>query len=576
MREKLAVGAQQLMEVADLSYLQAADLVAADERSCHDGVVNVHTDSDLSSVCVAELVPRTRFTVCDVCELRGGLRRALVIYEGDNAPLGWVTARTPDGIPLMHIYARPLYEVSSKKPLKLRTKCEQTSEYLRLLPLGTRLHLTETRRTTGGAQRVCVVVIGEGSETGWVTSRHPNGRRTLREVAHSYGEPNPQPRPPSQATVSRDALDKYKAMSDGALDTAAQEFLAQQMKEDFITANDIEVERVRILGNASKYEGRVEKLSRSFLDGGQKPLNVVLAELVRDQNITPLEFMKQAAANSGTASHKAKVSKMDFRMYLRVLLGAKDMLSTSQAANDIDALFPQMDADDSGEVDVKEIKDAFADLEVALAKHDALVQAESEYIAVHQRKAARVGEVHAITRKAENAVTEHEAALKKRSSFATALGQALTRMGIPVSEVAANWECNAAVDKSEFRRNCEGLGFHHQGAEMDRTFDTMRKWVDVKEDAIRGAELEAALKRLQTEASGARKAMRSCNIEVIETTKTVRPAQVEYKKQLEIWEAEDVLEAERLKGEAGAREKKHKEDSRRAESTRRKTTSVAW
>ena len=87
---------------------------------------------------------------------------------------------------------------------------------------------------------------------------------------------------------------------------------------------------------------------------------------------------------------------------------------------------------------------------------------------------------------------------------------------------------------------------------------------------------EAALKRLQTEASGARKAMRSCNIEVIETTKTVRPAQVEYKKQLEIWEAEDVLEAERLKGEAGAREKKHKEDSRRAESTRRKTTSVAW
>lgn len=579
LREKLAVEAQQVMEVADVSYLQAADLVAADERSCHDGVVNVHAENDLSSVCVAELIPRTRFTVCETCQLGEHGRRALIIYEGDSAPLGWVTAKTPDGIPLMHIYARPLYEVSSKKPLKMRRGFEQTSKYVRQLSMGQRLHVTESRRTTDGAQRVCAVVIGEGSETGWLTARMPNGRRMLREVAHSYGEPNPRPLPPSQTqnSVKGNPLDKYKSMSDDALDTAGKEFLGQQMKEDFIPAAQIEAERRRILADATKYEGRIEKLSRSVIDGhgGQKPLNVVLGELIRDQNISPMDFMKSAAANSSSASFKAKVSKMDFRMYLRVLLGHKDMLSDADGAKEIDALFPKMDTDDSGEVDVKEIKEAFAELESAIEKHEANVQAEYNHIAVHHSKAEQVEEVYAITHKAELAVSDFEAALKKRGCLQTSLGQKLTKGGVPMADVAASWESNGPVDKTEFRRNCEGMGFH-PGPESDRLFDGMRRHVGAREDTIGGADLEQALKWLQTEASAARKNMRNCNIDVIETTKLVKPTQLEYKRLLEEWKQDDLDEAERLRKDAKSRAKHHTEDMKRAKLTREKTTSLAW
>ena len=88
--------------------------------------------------------------------------------------------------------------------------------------------------------------------------------------------------------------------------------------------------------------------------------------------------------------------------------------------------------------------------------------------------------------------------------------------------------------------------------------------------------MEQALKWLQTEASAARKNMRNCNIDVIETTKLVKPTQLEYKRLLEEWKQDDLDEAERLRKDAKSRAKHHTEDMKRAKLTREKTTSLAW
>lgn len=124
-RAQLAVGSQHLMEVADVSYLHTADLVATDGRSCCNGSIMVHESASLDSTLVAQLTAHTRLHVVDSCWLDDHTKRALIVVEGDDEPLGWATAITSDGIPLIYLFARPLYEVA-KQPLKYLSRCATT------------------------------------------------------------------------------------------------------------------------------------------------------------------------------------------------------------------------------------------------------------------------------------------------------------------------------------------------------------------------------------------------------------------------------------------------------------------
>ena len=129
----------------------------------------------------------------------------------------------------------PLFEVASKRPLKLRARFEQTSPLVRLLHNGTQLHLTETRRTNDGAQRVRVFVIGEEELEGWLTAKMPDGRRTLREAAR------PLLQPPSEVELlsSTEASSEFIPSSDFEGD-AAEQALTEQATSTVVEADQTE------------------------------------------------------------------------------------------------------------------------------------------------------------------------------------------------------------------------------------------------------------------------------------------------------------------------------------------------
>ena len=229
MRAQLAVGSQHLMEVADVSYLHAADLVATDDRSCCNGSIMVHESASLDSTLVAQLTAHTRLHVVDTCSLDDHTKRALIVVEGGDEPLGWATAITSDGIPLIYLFARPLYEVA-KQPLKVRYNFEQTSKFRRQLAVGTRFHVIEMRKTSDGAQRVCVVVLGEDEPAGWVTSIKLDGKRTLKEVTGLDGGSSPRlsPRSFTRQGSFRSDEPRYAHMSNESLERASREFISQR------------------------------------------------------------------------------------------------------------------------------------------------------------------------------------------------------------------------------------------------------------------------------------------------------------------------------------------------------------
>ena len=129
----------------------------------------------------------------------------------------------------------PLFEVASKRPLKLRARFEQTSPLVRLLHNGTQLHLTETRRTNDGAQRVRVFVIGEEELEGWLTAKMPDGRRTLREAAR------PLLQPPSEVELlsSTEPSSEFIPSSDFEGD-AAEQALTEQATSTVVEADQTE------------------------------------------------------------------------------------------------------------------------------------------------------------------------------------------------------------------------------------------------------------------------------------------------------------------------------------------------
>ena len=174
------LGTKRLMEVAHLP---------------RGGTLSVSADCEIESDIVAQLNACQLLKVLGMRELDDGTKRALIVLVGPKAdstsPLGWVTSTTADGEPLIHVHARPSYVVVSR-PLKVRRSYEETSTFVAKLPVGARLHVVETRRTSFGKQRWCVVVHGDEESTGWVTAQMASGSRLVREMmASELSEPIP-------------------------------------------------------------------------------------------------------------------------------------------------------------------------------------------------------------------------------------------------------------------------------------------------------------------------------------------------------------------------------------------------
>ena len=156
-RSRLWLAAQQRMEVAGVAVV------------VHDGLDPATSEE------IETLKPFTKLCVLAVREQSDGSKRACVVREGGTHPLGWLTSTSADGVPFIYRYARPLYETAC--PVKVRKHFDATSKFVTQLPMGTRLHVTETRRAADGTVRVAVAVVGREDALGWMTAKRRDGTK---------------------------------------------------------------------------------------------------------------------------------------------------------------------------------------------------------------------------------------------------------------------------------------------------------------------------------------------------------------------------------------------------------------
>ena len=153
-----------------------------------DYTVAVTKTSHMQSGIVKRLQPGTKIHLLSTCVLNDGTRRACVALQGSISALGWVSARNESGAPLFHRYARPLYEVVSPSPLKLRRLQDKNSQFVAQIAEGTRLHIAEIKKTADGDTRASVVVLGHSRipderPAGWITvMKSSNPVATIREL----------------------------------------------------------------------------------------------------------------------------------------------------------------------------------------------------------------------------------------------------------------------------------------------------------------------------------------------------------------------------------------------------------
>ena len=191
----LWLGAQPLMEFIPAQAHQFSDELG--------GVQRVQSECELDSPAVPgePLLVSARFYVLETRSLPNGIKRARIVLKGQNAPFGWLT-KSQDGRQMIRsVHARPLYQVV--KTAIVRRRFELTSEEVGMLLVGTRVHVVDTRRTTEGSLRVCVVLIGQENIHGWLTARKPH-RDTVMIRALSDAELDPDA--PGSPGVSRLSL----------------------------------------------------------------------------------------------------------------------------------------------------------------------------------------------------------------------------------------------------------------------------------------------------------------------------------------------------------------------------------
>ena len=153
---------------------------------------------------IALLPPGTLMKAVSTCLLPDGTRRMCVALNDHTiGSFGCVTTRREDGAPLIHRYARPVYEVT-KAPLKVRKSFDLSSKFVKQLGVGTRLHLVNIKHAADGVARACVVVlnsphISNERPFGWITVRKSRGAGPM---ITEVDEPRKNRSAPSSSTTA--------------------------------------------------------------------------------------------------------------------------------------------------------------------------------------------------------------------------------------------------------------------------------------------------------------------------------------------------------------------------------------
>lgn len=160
-----------------------------------------------------DLTKGTRVHVLETRTMPDGAHRACIAPEGSEAPHGWVTSVTKDGIEnIREVQASGGSSGSSKevastsafggrlpiparivalKPPLVRAAAETTSEKKGELPCGSSVIFLEMRAQPDGSKRACIALEGADQPHGWLTAVTKDGVENLRLVIHEVSATKP-------------------------------------------------------------------------------------------------------------------------------------------------------------------------------------------------------------------------------------------------------------------------------------------------------------------------------------------------------------------------------------------------
>lgn len=462
---------QPLMEVAE---------PAGAVRSTYS--LGVHKTSDLESDVVTQLRPYERMRVISTRTLPDGTERACIMLESTGKLLGWLTAATPDGTSLIHIYARPLYEVTSAT--KVREKMELTSKFVTQLPAGTKVHVVESRKMRDGSLRVCVTRLGHQIQyvpLGWVTARRVNEgvetTRTLRQVnaspivaaipirAHAspaFVGQHQKPKPARPFTTGLDAEKRRPRRSTTDSATAAGD-------------DDPQVSRTP-RGTLSEEFGAVTGCSASERSSASSgPLGSASAA-------------SRTAAGTGTFRRSGSAPEGG--------QGSFRQKRSSRASRD------GPDGDGSVASATERWQHAGDSVKAQQKVSKALRAKEDAKAREREEKLLTSASIEAVAIELLQQAANEEAQAHVKTPLSVQLGSVLQSRKIVISDLMREWDPNAdgEISRMEFRQNLRKLLDEPVASEIDALFISLD--ID-KSGALDVNEIKIALKRLQNEASNA-------------------------------------------------------------------------
>ena len=244
------------------------------------------------------------------------------------------------------------------------------------------------------------------------------------------------------------------------------------------------------------------------------------------------------------------ISKMEFRQHVRRILERPDV---KPDVKQIDSLFERLDDDNSGAIDVSELRTALKRLQTVAATAGSDAEKVSARAESFRERARQAGTALVATQQMESAYADMDQRSNEHS-LESRLGALLHAKSMKLGELMLKWDRSGdgAIDKLEFRSNVRNLGLEASNVELDELF------AKLDEDGggtLDPTEIKHALRSLQESAEDTSKHMRKLQKAAGELVKRARAEQAEMKRRKredEAAEREAALHAENEAAERAA------------------------